>query len=112
MASIDWTEELGARIMVCDRDGVIVAANAAAREAYARDGKGIVGSNALDCHPKAARGKLEGLLAAGGTNVYTIEKQGRRKLIYQAPWYENGERMGVVELSLEIPWDMPHHVRE
>jgi hypothetical protein len=45
------------------------------------------------------------------TNADTIEKNGVRKLIYQAPWYDSGEFGGMVELSLEIPFDMPHYVR-
>ncbi len=44
-------------------------------------------------------------------NVYTIEKNGIKKLIYQSPWYENGEYAGFVELSLEIPFELPHFVR-
>ena len=45
-------------------------------------------------------------------NVYTIEKAGVKKLIYQAPWYRGGEYAGVVELSVEIPFQMPHFVRD
>jgi hypothetical protein len=41
------------------------------------------------------------------TNVYTIEKAGRKKLIFQAPWYEDGIFAGLVELSLDIPSVMP-----
>jgi len=44
--------------------------------------------------------------------VYTIEKKGIKKLIYQAPWYENGEFSGVVELSIPIPFEMPHYIRK
>ena len=44
-------------------------------------------------------------------NVYTIEKNGIKKLIYQSPWFENGEMKGLVELSLEIPFEMPHFIR-
>jgi hypothetical protein len=51
------------------------------------------------------------MLRDHSTNVYTIEKNGVKKLIYQAPWYENGEYRGFVELSLEIPFDLPHFVR-
>ena len=47
----------------------------------------------------------------GETNVYTISKQGQRKLIYQCPWRVNGEVRGLVELSAVIPEDMPHYVR-
>ncbi len=46
------------------------------------------------------------------TNVYTIEKTGRKKLIYQTPWYRAGEYAGFVELSLEIPWEMAHFIRD
>ena len=46
------------------------------------------------------------------TNAYTIEKNGVKKLIYQTPWYENGEFMGLVEFSLEIPFEMPHYIRK
>ena len=46
------------------------------------------------------------------TNVYTIEKNGVRKLIYQAPWFQDGGYAGLVELALEIPAVMPHFVRD
>jgi hypothetical protein len=37
-----------------------------------------------------------------------IEKRGKRKMIYQTPWYDaNGQYAGFVELSLEIPREMP-----
>jgi hypothetical protein len=44
-------------------------------------------------------------------NVYTIEKNGVKKLIYQTPWFENGEYRGFVEFGLEIPFEMPHFIR-
>ena len=46
------------------------------------------------------------------TNAYTIEKNGIKKLIYQSPWFEKDEFMGFVELSLEIPFEMPNFVRK
>jgi hypothetical protein len=45
-------------------------------------------------------------------NVYTIEKGGAWKLIYQAPWYQGGRYSGLVELSLEIPAQIPSLVRD
>ena len=45
------------------------------------------------------------------SNVYTIEKNGLKKLIYQSPWYQNGAYAGFIELSLEIPFELPHFVR-
>ena len=43
--------------------------------------------------------------------IYTIEKNGIKKMIYQTPWYENGEYMGFTELSLVIPMEMKHFKR-
>ena len=51
------------------------------------------------------------LLETGKANAYTIEKKGVRKLIYQEAWFLDGEVAGLVEMSLELPPEMPHHVR-
>ena len=48
----------------------------------------------------------------GGTNAYTIEKQGVRKMIYQTAWRERGEIRGLVEISMELPDEMPHYIRK
>ena len=108
-----WIEEFPAAVTVCDPDGVILAMNArAADRVFAADGgRALIGTNVLDCHPEPSRSKLARMLRDHSTNVYTIEKNGVKKLIYQAPWYENGEYRGFVELSLEIPFDLPHFVR-
>jgi len=55
---------------------------------------------------------IEHILETGDPNVYTIEKQGVHKLIYQALWCHNDVIAGMVELSIEIPAKMPHYVRE
>jgi hypothetical protein len=44
--------------------------------------------------------------------VYTVEKNGKRKFIYQTPWYQDEQYGGFVELILEIPEKMPHFVRK
>ena len=36
-----------------------------------------------------------------------------KKLIYQTPWFkEDGAFGGLIEYSIEIPFDMPHFVRQ
>ena len=45
-------------------------------------------------------------------DAYTIEKGGQKKLIYQAPWYVDGEYRGLVELALPLPDTLPHFVRD
>jgi PAS domain-containing protein len=113
MTATDWIADFPAAITVCDAQGTIVAINQAAARVFARDGgRDLVGRNALDCHPEPARAKLAELLRTGRVNAYTIEKQGRKKLIYQAPWREGGELKGFVELSLELPAELPHFVRK
>ncbi len=107
-----WIEEFPAAITVCDADGTIIEMNHASIRTFAADGgEELIGRNVLDCHPEPSRSTLEGLMQSHEVNAYTIEKGGRRKLIYQAPWYRDGEYAGLVELSLVIPSDMPHFVR-
>jgi len=113
MRDFDWTKEFPGAITICDPDGVILEMNERAASTFAGDGgRNLIGSNLLDCHPEPARTKTEELLRGQRTNAYTIEKGGKKKLIYQAPWYANGVYGGLVELSLEIPDTMPHFKRE
>jgi hypothetical protein len=112
MADHEWVRAFPGAVTVCDRDGVILEMNERSVRSFADDGgAALIGTNVLDCHPEPARGKLAALLASGKTNVYTVEKHGVKKLIYQAPWYRDGAYAGFVELSLEIPVDLPHFVR-
>jgi PAS domain-containing protein len=108
----EWVNGFPGAVTVCDRDGVILELNERAVEVFAADGgRALVGANVLACHPEPARTKLAKMLAAGETNVYTIEKDGVKKLIYQAPWYRDGAYAGFVELSLVVPFTLPHFVR-
>ena len=112
MAEHEWVRAFPGAVTVCDRAGVILEMNERSVKSFAEDGgAALIGTNALDCHPEPARTRLAGLLASGRTNVYTVEKNGVKKLIYQAPWYHDGAYAGFVELSLEIPLDLPHFVR-
>jgi hypothetical protein len=108
-----WVDEFPASITVCDVHGTITAMNARACTSFADDGgAALIGSNVLDCHPEPARTQLEHLLAMGASNCYTIEKGGKKKLIFQSPWYEGGEYRGLVEISIPLPEVLPHFVRD
>jgi hypothetical protein len=108
----EWVRAFPGAVTVCDRAGVILEMNQRSVASFAEDGgAALIGTNALDCHPEPSRSKLARLLESGQKNVYTIEKNGVKKLIYQAPWYRDGAYAGFVELSLEIPFDLPHFVR-
>ena len=106
---MDYLKEVNVAITVCDKEGNLLHLNDRSREV---NGEGLEGKNVYDCHPEPARSKLADIMANRSTNAYTIEKNGVKKLIYQTPWYENGEFRGLVELSMEIPFEMPHYVRK
>ncbi|MCU0241279.1 MAG: PAS domain-containing protein [Vicinamibacteria bacterium] len=110
---MNWMDGIDAAITVCDGDGVIVAMNEASALAFEKDGgRALIGRNLLDCHPEPARTKLVELLSERRSNTYTIEKNGKQRLIHQTPWFEKGEFRGLVEISLPIPFAMPHFVRD
>lgn len=107
-----WLEGLDAAVTVTDRDGTIVAMNAASRELFAKDGGGdLVGRSVFDCHPEPARTKTRALYDGPSPNHYTIRKAGRRKIVHQLPWFEDGRFAGVVEISFPIPEALPEFDR-
>lgn len=113
MTDHPWVQEFPASITVCDPQGIIVEMNDRAVKTFQdQGGEKLIGTNLLDCHPEPARTKTQRLLETRQPNVYTIEKGGVKKLIYQAPWYKEGRYAGFLELSLEIPAQMPHFIRD
>jgi hypothetical protein len=108
-----WVEQFPGSVTVCDTEGRILEMNAKSRETFAADGgAALIGTNVLDCHPEPSRTKLAAMMAERRANVYTIQKKGAKKLIYQAPWFRDGVYAGFIELALEVPWDMPHFNRD
>ena len=113
MASHSWVQEFPGSITVCDAKGIILEMNDRAVKAFQDQGREkLISTNMLDCHPEPARTKTRQLLETRQANVYTIEKGGVKKLIYQTPWFKDGRYSGFVELSLEIPAQMPHFIRD
>lgn len=108
----EWFEYLPCAVTVCDRNYVVLYLNQRAAEVNAKDGgKALVGKNLMDCHPPDAQEKLRAVMASGRPNVYTIEKNGVLKMIYQSHWKEHGEFAGLVEITFELPGNLPHFVR-
>lgn len=101
----------GVAITVCDKEGNILDMNARSADVNS-EGKKIIGNNLFGCHPERAAAILKDLLDHEKLNAYTIEKKGVKKLIYQVPWYDGEEFGGLIEISLPIPFDMPHFVRK
>jgi len=111
-ANATWFEQLPCAITVCDTRYKILYLNDMAAEVVAEDGgKALIGRNLLDCHPLEAQKKLRDVMASGRPNVYTIDKKGVRKMIYQCHWKKQGRLGGLVELTFVLPKDVPHHLR-
>ncbi len=109
---MDWTKEFPASILLCDNNGIVTEMNDKAATTFADDGGfALIGNNLFECHTDASNEKIKKIMNEKRPNVYTIEKNGIKKLIYQSPWFEKGEMKGLVELSLEIPFEMPHFIR-
>ena len=106
----DWAKEMNCAVTVCDKDGVILYMNDKAKETFAKHG-GLIGKSLIPCHNENSRAIIANLLETGGTNSYTILKNGLKKMIYQTAWKENGEVAGLVEISMIIPEEMPHYIR-
>ncbi len=113
-----WVDEFPGAVTVSGADGTILYLNDKASRTFEKSGgrAGLVGADLMGCHKEASRAAIRGLCESAlagkpATNAYTIAKGGVRKLIYQAPWYERGEFAGLVELSMEIPPELPHFDR-
>ncbi len=107
-----WFDSVSAAMTVCDLEGIIIAMNEKASISFAKDGgKDLIGKSLLDCHNPHSQKMIKEMMTTGNVNAYTIEKKGIKKLIYQAPWYKDGTIAGLVEISMEIPAEMPHFVR-
>lgn len=109
---MNWQNNIQGSIVVCDENGIITEMNSFARGAFTKyGGSELLGQDLRDCHPGESKEKLEELLRNPRLNCYTVEKHGERKLIYQAPIFDDGVFKGLVELSLPIPNQLPHFIR-
>lgn len=107
----DWAWGTDCAITVCDKDCRIIYMNERSRLTFSPDGS-LIGTDLMACHPERARAIIRRLLSEGGTNCYTIEKGPVHKMIFQTPWTRDGKIAGLVEISMVIPAEMPHYIRQ
>ena len=107
-----WADEVDYAVTIADKDCTIIYMNARSRETFCKNGEELVGRNLMDCHPEHARVIIRRLLEHGGSNAYTITKNGVDKLIFQSAWKIDGEIAGLVETSMVLPRDMKHFDRD
>lgn len=110
----DWAFRLNCAITVADADCNIIYMNERSRETFAgRGGASLIGHNLMEYHNERSQAIIRRLLSEGGTNCYTIDKLGVKKMIFQTAWFDDDKRVaGLVEISMVIPAEMPHYVRQ
>ena len=103
----DFFKEVNLAVTITDKEGNVVYQN----DSSVGVNGDVRGKNMMGCHNERSQQIIRHLLDDAATNVYTISKKGKKKLIYQTPWYEDGIVKGLVELSIIIPEEMPHYDR-
>ncbi len=103
----DWAKELGCAVTVCDKEGKVLYQN---DKSIVTNGN-VMEQNIFGCHNPRSQEIIRRLINEGSTNSYTISKKGEKKLIHQAPWFQDGQVAGLVEFSIVIPEEMPHYIR-
>lgn len=113
MKTFNWREELPAAITVTDKEDIIIEMNKKAADLFSKDGgKELIGKDLLDCHSQLPREKIKKIQSGRNPNIYTIQKNGIKKMVFQAPLFENGSYAGLVEISFELPDEIPHFNRD
>lgn len=113
MNSQNWQKTFPGSIVVTDEKGIITEMNDFSIENFRKDGGAqLIGKNIMNCHPEPSLSKVKKLFAEASVNAYIITKNGKRKMIYQAPYFKDGCFSGMVELSLPLPDELPHYNRD
>jgi len=112
LMNFDWIKEFPDAITVCDQNAIVIAMNDKSVATFWKEGgANLIGHSLKECHKPESWAKILQLLASGGSNTYTIEKNNERKMIHQQCWFKDGKVAGLVEISFVIPKEMPHYVR-
>ena len=109
---IPYFDHVHAALTICNEDAEIIYMNEKARKTFEHFGEDLCGKSLYDCHQPAAAEIIKSMLTNGTSNIYTIEKEGIKKVIIQMPWFDDEQNpCGIWELSVVLPDSMPHHVR-
>jgi hypothetical protein len=112
MSEHEWVQEFPAEIMVCDTGGIIHEMNAEAETLFSKDGGlALLGSDVKECHSSPSREKLEHMMEKQASNTYFSTEAGQKRFFFQSPWVQQGQYAGFMEISFEVPEEIPHFVR-
>ncbi len=102
--------EINIAITVCNENFKIIYMNEKAIKTFQKYGD-CIGKSLLNCHNENSIKVIKEMLSSGKQNIYTIKKDGIKKMIYQTPWFKDREISGLIEFSFEIPEKIRHFDR-
>ena len=104
MKSFNYLDTVDFAATVCDKEGIVLYQN---ERAIKRDGN-VTGKNLYGCHGEEAGRMIRHMIETGTNNTYETISHGKHRLIHQAPWYdESGAVAGLIELSIDLPDNLP-----
>lgn len=118
----DWAAKCSFAVTICDCNADVIYMNSKSKATFEKYGN-MIGRNLKGCHSPKSWDAITKMLSEGSSNSYTITKNGVNKLIHQTPWFTDNADGGIllkdgrivgglVELSIELPSDMPHYNRD
>jgi transcriptional regulator with PAS, ATPase and Fis domain len=108
-----WYKAFPGAITVTDQDGFILEMNDGSAEMFKNDGGyALIGHNAITCHKEPTQTKVRKIYDTQQPNIYSIQKNGKKTLVYQTPYFIEGVFSGVVEICLDLPEEIPHFNRD
>ena len=108
-----WYKFFPGAITVTNKKGEIIKMNDASAEMFKKDGGfQLIGRNAITCHKEPTQSKVRKIYDTQSFNIYSITKNGKKQLVYQAPYFEDGDFRGIVEMVLDLPDEIPHFNRD
>ncbi len=99
-----WHKGVKVGITVSDEERTILYMNDTALKIFERSGGSkLIGKNLLDCHPDFAQHSVLSLFEKKKNNCYTVVIDGIKYMLYQSPWFKEGEFAGFVEFIYSLP---------
>lgn len=104
-----WFKRFPGSITITDANGIILEMNDKAAESY-RDGGGyeLIGKSAINCHEEPTRQTVQKMYDEPAMRIYSTRENGQKILVTHAPVFSDGGFMGIVELVINIPEEIPH----
>lgn len=104
-----WFKSFPGAITITDAKGIILEMNDKAAVSY-RDGGGreLIGKSAINCHEEPVRQTVQKMYDEPGMRIYTTRENGQKILVTHAPFFSHDVFMGIVELVIELPEEIPH----